>query len=98
MRVRQGWSGETESNVWQKSDVELDEVDLQRMLADAEISAGPEKLSTSVAFKLLLNEAEFLLLGKLKEQGFPAERASNRQATLSRQNEAILRAVKSALA
>lgn len=98
MQVRVGWSGETQHNVWEKADISLDEGDLLRLLADADVP--PDRpLPTSVVHKLLQNEAEILLLSKLKDAvGFPAEKASDRQNVLSRQNEAILGALKKASA
>lgn len=101
MRVRQGWSGETETNVWQKVDIDLDETDLFRLFNGAggynnfpTLSA----LGTEVAHKLLSNEAEILLLNKLVDLGYPKDTAKERQSLLTGQNQAIIAALKKTMA
>lgn len=95
MRVRLGWSGEIDSK-WHKVDVELEEDDLQRMFYAADIGAKASTVSTKVAFHLLKNEAEVLLLTKLVAQGYPADKASARQKVLEDQIALILGRVGSA--
>lgn len=95
MQVRVGWSGETRSNVWEKTDVTLGEEDLQRMLSTAGLPAdGSAALDTKVCFQLLKNEGEFLLLVKLKDLGYPAEKANTRMIDIAAQNQAILDALR----
>ena len=90
MRVRMGWTGELDET-WQKVDVSLDEVDLVRLLTEAGVGDGVvERLSTKIAFRLLKNEAEFLLLTRLRELGYPEQAATQRQGLLAGQNEAVL--------
>lgn len=84
MRVRMGWSGETESNVWQKFDIELEQDDLIRIFRENDLPIGlDERLPTRVCYQLLQNEAEWLLINKLRQFGYPADKAGSRQATLT---------------
>jgi len=79
VRVRQGWSGEVQPNVWAKIDVELDDDDLRRLLHAAGLpGVAPADVPTEVAFQLLDNEGERFVLAKLmtrygmaEEQGRP---------------------------
>lgn len=98
MRVRLGWSGETQTNVWEKADVELDETDLVRVLMSAGLPQDSvmSQMRTQIAYTLLCNEAEFMLLGRLKEVGYPRDKANTRQNLLTGQNTAILGALKKA--
>lgn len=66
------------------------------MLSDGEVTAESSGLSTAVVYKLLTNEAEFLLLGRLKELGYPEQKAVMRQNMLNQQTVAILDALKKA--
>lgn len=95
MQVRVGWSGETEPSQWKKCDVTVDEGDLARVLAGAELP--PElagKLPTKLVFHLMQNEAEILLLMRLIGQGYPADKANARMAVLSGVTGNILEQVK----
>lgn len=97
MRVRLGWSGETESNTWHKVDIELEEEDLTRLLRENQL---PEELSarlpTKVCFQLMQNDAEVLLLAKLRNLGYPHDKANARIATLIDGSNEIIAAVKRA--
>jgi hypothetical protein len=78
-----GWSGETESNVWQKFDIELEQEDLVRIFQENDLPLKlDERLPTRICYQLLQNEAEFLLLNKLRQFGYPADKAGDRQAKL----------------
>lgn len=83
MKVRQGWSGEIEPNRWGKFDLELEEEDLRRLLADAHLPADTP-VPLALAFQLLENEAEFLVLAKLVTRyGYPNETGRERMAQLT---------------
>ena len=98
MRVRMGWSGETESNVWQKISVELEEQDLDRIVMENELPGGIQaNLPAIVCFKLLQNNAEILLLNKLVGLGYPTGKAAARIAVLTNENNEIANAVKKKL-
>ncbi len=85
-----GWSGETENNVWRKTDVSLDETDLARLLREAELPEDmPGKLSTKLAHMLLDAESEILLTGKMVSFGYPEDAAQARIKTLTRHKEMI---------
>lgn len=95
MRVRLGWSGEIEPNVWSKADVELEEEDLQRMFYAADLPVDHHwNVPTKICFHLLKNEAEALLLARLITQGYPQDKAEARIATLEQQNAVLLNAVR----
>lgn len=90
MRIKLGWTGEF-SGQWFKADVEVDEGDLTRLLIEGGVpSEVTDRLSTKIAFRLLKNEAELLLLTKLQEHGYPEDKASARSSQLAGQNEAVL--------
>jgi len=75
MRVRQGWSGETAPNQWNKFDVTTDETDLARILARGGL---PEdiKVTTKTAYVLLATEAEILLTtARMRYSSLSAEQA-----------------------
>lgn len=98
MHVRMGWSGETSNNVWQKMDVELEQEDLLRIFREHELPETlHERLPTKVCFQLLQNEAEALLLNKLKLMGYPIEKANARMAVLIGSTGEIIDAIKSQL-
>lgn len=98
MRVRMGWSGETESNVWQKLDVELEQDDLVRIFRENDLPDGlHERLPTKVCFQLLQNEAETLLLGKLRRMGYPEGTANARIAQLLGSTGEIVATIKQKL-
>lgn len=91
MHIRMGWSGETESNVWQKFDIELEQEDLTRLFRENGLPDGlDQRIPTRVCFQLLQNEAETLLLGKLTALGYPGDQASTRTAALNKQTAAIV--------
>lgn len=102
MQVRVGWSGEIGNNVWRKADVELDEIDLYRMLSEAEVVSGDgesdtrvmNQISTKVAFQLLQAEAETVLLSKLVSMGYEVTKANERIAKFQAQNEHVLAALR----
>lgn len=99
MRVRMGWSGETDSNVWQKFDVELEQDDLIRIFRENDLPDGlHERLPTKVCYQLLQNEAEMLLLSKLRAFGYPHDKASSRIAELLAGTVGIVDMVKKKLA
>jgi hypothetical protein len=61
MRVLKGWSEEIQSCKWAKSDVELDETDLHRLLAEGNVEEKYwNDLTTSQVFGILSLEAERL--------------------------------------
>lgn len=95
MRVRVGWSGEIEGN-WHKADVELEEEDLTRVLVDSDLPAQLRtRLPLRVAYQLLANDAEMLLLNKLDSSfGYPRDKAEDRIDALTKRNEAIIAAIK----
>jgi hypothetical protein len=89
MRVRQGWSGETSPNVWQKISVELEEEDLRRLVVDAGID--PAALPTEAAFQLLEIEAERLVIAKLVGRfGMTVADGAQRVAALGQQRTQLL--------
>lgn len=91
MKVKLGWSGEIESNVWRKADIALDEADLARMLREAEIDPTTAyKLPNALVHVLLDNAGEILLTRKLMQLGYPAEPGNERVSTLETRNEALL--------
>lgn len=104
MQVRLGWSGEIESNLWRKTDVELDETDVYRLLVEAEVFAAGsdesqdimDKLPTKIAFQLLQAEAEILLMRKLVTLGYPQDKASLTIGRLTAENTHVLNALKNA--
>lgn len=99
MRVRMGWSGETSSNEWQKVDVELENEDLARIFRENDLPDGlPDRLPTKVCFTLLQNEAEQLLLNKLRGLGYPVEKANSRLAVLIGSTSEIISTIKDRLA
>lgn len=99
MRVRMGWSGETESNTWQKLDIELEQDDLIRIFRENDLPDGlHERLPTKVCYTLLQNEAETLLLGKLRAYGYPADKANARIAWLLGSTNEIVTTIKNKLA
>lgn len=99
MRVRMGWSGETESNVWQKVDIELESEDLARIFRENNLPDGlSERLPTKVCYQLVQNEAETLLLMKLRNIGYPVEKANGRIAELIGSSEEIIGQIKERLA
>ncbi len=98
VKVRLGWSGEVESNVWRKADVTLDETDLERMLRQADMDPSvADRLNNTIAHMLLDNAGEILLTRKLMQLGYPAEAGTERINTLEARNEALLDELKSRL-
>lgn len=94
-----GWSGETEPNTWQKVDIELEEEDLNRLMQQNDLPAGLHgRLPTKVCYQLLQNEAEMMLLTKLRTVGYPQDKASARLAVLIGGNNAIIESIKKMLA
>ena len=94
-----GWSGETQPNTWQKLDVELEQEDLERIFRENDLPDGlSDKLPTKVCFTLLNNEAEALLLNKLRTMGYPADKASARMAVLLGSTTEIVTTIKERLA
>lgn len=67
MRVMVGWSGEIGSNRWAKSDIELDENDLQRL--GEEIGFDPTKLTIREAYQLLRLQAEVYVVEDMLKRG-----------------------------
>ncbi len=99
MRVRMGWSGETASNIWQKVDIELEQEDLERIFRENDLPTELiGRLPTKVCFQLVQNEAEFLLLTKLRTLGMPTEQYAARQADLIAGTTEIVTAIKQQLA
>lgn len=98
VRVRMGWSGETQPNTWQKVDIELEEEDLHRLMQENDLPDRlQDKLPTRVCYQLLQNEAEVMLLNKLKFYGYPVDKANARQAVLAGSSHEILAAIKNQL-
>ena len=99
MRVRMGWSGETESGQWQKADVELDEDDVTRLLLEHELPADIRtRLPAKLVFQLLQNAAEALLLTRLVAVGYPTGKAAARIAVVNQESVNIADAVRQKLA
>jgi hypothetical protein len=99
VRVRMGWSGETESNTWQKFDIELEQEDLIRIFRENDLPDGlHERLPTKVCHQLLANEAETLLLTKLKTLGYPVDKANARIAVMLGSSNEIVTTIKQKLA
>lgn len=99
MRVRMGWSGETDPNIWQKLDVELEQEDLERIFREHDFPDGlHQRLPTKVCFALLRNEAEVLLLNKLTCMGYPLGKANARIAMLLETTDQIVNSIKEKLA
>lgn len=96
MRVRTGWSGEIEPNVWVKVDVDLDETDLRRILITAKLAPElADILSTTVVFQLLEAEAECLIIAKLVARyGQPVENVAEKLSAHRRTKEKIIAAIK----
>ncbi len=90
MKVKIGWSGETESNVWRKADISLDEGDFARMLREAQVPVDvASNLSTTAVHLLLDSEAEILLTRKLMQLGYPSETGNSRIEALEARKKAI---------
>ena len=99
MRVRMGWSGETQPNTWQKLDVELEQEDLERIFRENDLPEGlHDRLPTKVCFTLVNNEAEALLLNKLRSLGYPVDKANARMAVLLGSTNEIVTTIKDKLA
>lgn len=97
MRVRHGWSGQTKRDVWAKFDVELEEDDLRRILAEADIAPSSHTgmfastMAVSECFQLLENEAERLVIAKLTHRyGFPHDEAAAKLAALAQEKNKII--------
>lgn len=98
MRVRMGWSGEVEGNVWRKADVELEQDDLIRIFREYDLPDGlHERLPTKVCYQLVQNEAETLLLTQLRVLGYPADKANARIAVLIGSTNEIVSTIKQKL-
>jgi hypothetical protein len=98
VQVRTGWSGEIESNVWRKIDVELDVTDLDKLLTEhgfPQTLAG--RLPVSIGFELLQGEGEILMLRKLITLGYPQDKALARIGELATTQAALLSAVREKL-
>lgn len=99
MRVRMGWSGETETGQWQKADVELDEDDVTRLLLEHELPTDIRtRLPAKLVFQLLQNAAEALLLTRLVAVGYPTGKAAARIAVVNQESTNIADAVRQKLA
>lgn len=99
VRIRVGWSGETQTNVWQKVSIELEQEDLLRLFRENELPEElNERVPTKVCYQLLQNEAESLLLNKLKFLGFPPDKAAARTAVLAGSSAEIISTIKARLA
>lgn len=92
-----GWSGETASSRWEKVDVELEQEDLERIFRENDLDGLHTRLPTKVCFQLLQNEAEYLLLNKLKTLGYSLPLAAGRQADLTQSSGEIINAIKAQL-
>jgi len=64
MRVMMGWSGEVSNNVWRKLEVDVDETDYQRMLAEVGISVEAQ-IPTNWKFLLMEAKATELVASEL---------------------------------
>lgn len=99
VRIRVGWSGETKTNVWEKVSIELEQDDLHRIFRENDLPEGlHERLPTRVCFQLLQNEAEALLLNKLKTFGYPVDQVTARTAVLMGGSAEIISTIKQRLA
>jgi hypothetical protein len=99
VRVRLGWSGETAATTWQKVDIQLEQVDLERLFVENGMAAEINtRLPTRVCYQLLQNEAERLLLSKLTTFGYPSDKASARAAVLAGQSAEIIDQIQKKLA
>lgn len=89
-----GWSGETATGTWQKVDIELSEEDLSRLMLEKGFDEKlPARLPVKICYQLLQNEAEVLLLSKLKTIGYPQDQATARQAVLVGSTQQIVEAI-----
>jgi len=99
VRVRMGWSGETQPNTWQKVDIELEQEDLVRIFRENDLPDDLHtRLPTKVCYTLLQNEAETLLLSKLRTLGYPVEKANARMAVLMGSSNEIVTQIQQKLA
>lgn len=71
MKVLIGWSQEVAANKWRRVDLEVDETDLQRILADNEFTIDPTGLTEKEAYMVLSAEAEMLMLTTKANMGYP---------------------------
>jgi len=85
MRITQGWSGETRSGVWTKLLVEVDELDLYRILAERNLGDTiASQIPINQVFRVLSAEAERLLLSQLvANHGYNVEAGRVRIAALN---------------
>jgi hypothetical protein len=98
LRVRMGWSGETDTNTWHKVDIELEQEDMLRLFREHDLQVElNERLPTKVCFQLLQNEAEMLLLRKLITLGYPVAKANARIAVALGSTHEIVTAIKAQL-
>lgn len=97
MRVRLGWSGETEPNKWAKVDVELEEEDLRRMVMSHGIDVSVlDRVPVPLIYALLETEAESNLLLRLARQhGYPKDKAKERLSELDKTRDGIITGLKS---
>jgi hypothetical protein len=99
MQIKRGWSGETETNVWRKVDIVLDESDLNRLLRENDLPDElAERLPVKVCEALLHNEAETLVLMRLTRFGLPQDEANAQIARLITATRAIVAEIKEKLA
>lgn len=93
-----GWSGETSNNTWQKVDIELEEEDLYRLMQENGFPADlHRRLPTKLCYQLLQNEAEILLMRKLRDYGYPGDKSNARVAVLLGSTNEIVSAIRGQL-
>ncbi len=72
MKVRRGWSGEVTPNNWVKFDIELEQTDLDALLAE-EVPGAFGSLTVGDAYRLLGVQAQIIMLSdvcmSIKEAG-----------------------------
>lgn len=90
MKVSLGFSGEMTVNQWRKGDVEIDEVDLARILADSGLSMDNKDVPRRIAFLIMEAEATQLLYTELQSfGGDPKDCKAAISAAANRQQQAL---------
>lgn len=99
MHVKQGWSGEVETNKWAKISVDLDDGDLARLLREAQLDVDPAMLPVVTAYGLLEAEAERLVLMKLMvRHNYPREQGLPELAELEQTKNSLFDLIRSSVA
>lgn len=92
MEIKVGWSAEINGQ-WDKLDIVVEEIDLQRLLADHFLSAHIGDLTNRDTFLLMEGMAEKLICvyqSQRHPQKFPVEEARTKLRELMAQEKSIL--------